>query len=103
LEKVCYTILLASESELLKQFSDRYELLQLLRSSAFLASVRKDQGQQARHFGLVRKIPAIFREYAVASEAQGCYGVERKSSGIQARRSGTLGSGMTLKARANTR
>jgi hypothetical protein len=79
LEKVCYTILLASDRELLKQLSDRYERLQLSRSSAFLAGIRKDQEQQARRFGLARKIPAIFREYAVASEAQGCYGVERKS------------------------
>ncbi|MFA0746700.1 MAG: hypothetical protein EORIYHIE_000569 [Candidatus Fervidibacter sp.] len=70
---------MASDRELLKQISDRYERLQLLSSSAFLASVRKEQEQQARRFGLVRKIPAIFREYAIASEAQGCYGVERKS------------------------
>jgi hypothetical protein len=77
--KVANIILLASDCELLKQLSDRYERLKLSRASAFLAGIRKEQEQQARRFGLARKIPAIFREYAVASEAQGCYGVERKS------------------------
>ncbi len=77
--EVANIILLASDHELLKRLTDRYERLQASRSLAFLAAFQKEQERNARRFGLVRKIPSIFREYAVASQAQGCYGVERKS------------------------
>ena len=77
--KIANIVLLAPRDELLRQLRNRYQKLQQLRASAFLAATQKEQEQRAMRFSLIRKIPAHFQQYAVVSQTQGCYGVERKS------------------------
>jgi len=77
--EIANIVLLAPHDELLRQFRNRYQQLQQLKASVFFAAVQKEQEQQAMRFSLVRKIPAHFQQYAVVSQTQGCYGVERKS------------------------
>jgi hypothetical protein len=77
--EIANIVLLAPHDELLRQLCNRYQQLQQSRSLAFLSAIQKEQEQKAVQFNLLRKVPVHFQQYAVASQAQGCYGVERKS------------------------
>lgn len=78
IETACL-LLLVGDEKLPTELKERYERMRLSRAEVFFNAVQEEERERAKQAGLARKIPLLFEQFAVSSQAEGCYGIERKT------------------------
>jgi len=77
--ETAFLLLLCADNNLPKSLKRRYEQLRLSRAENFLRAMQVEERERGEQGNLLRKIPLLFERFAVSSQAEGCYGIERKT------------------------